>query len=66
MHNKIQRLYNHGSDHIVVIVTGKDSVWKCLVLLCELDFHVRNIIMSNVSKKLLLQNGKAQFKKKVF
>ena len=64
--NKIKRLYNHGSDHIVMIVTRKDSVWKCLVLLYELDFNVRNTVMSNTSKRLMLQNEKAQFKKKVF
>ena len=29
--HKIKRLYNHGSDHIVMIVTRKDGVWKCLV-----------------------------------
>ena len=59
-------MYNHGSDHIVMIVTRKDSVWKCLVLLYELDFNVRNTVMSNMNKKLMLQYGKAQFKKKVF
>ena len=47
-------------------VTRKDSVWKCLVLLYELDFNVRNTVMSNTNKRLMLQNGKAQFKKKVF
>ena len=62
--NKIKRLYNYGSDHIVMIVTKKDSVWKSLVLLYELD--VRNTVMSNTSKKVILQNGKGQFKKKVF
>ena len=61
--NKIKRLYNHGSDHIVMIVTTKDSVWKCLVLLYELDFKVRNTVMSN-KNKLLLHNWKTQFKKK--
>ena len=49
-----------------MIVTRKDSVWKCLVLLYELDFNVRNTVMSSTSKRLMLQNGKAQFKKKVF
>ena len=49
-----------------MIVTRKDSVWKCLVLLYELDFNVKNTVMSNTNKKLTLQNGKAQFKKKVF
>ena len=64
--NKIKRLYNHGSDHIVMIVTRKDSAWKCLVLLYELDFNVRNTGMINTNKKLMFQNGKVQFKKKVF
>ena len=63
--NKIKRLYNHGSDYIVMIATRKDSVWKCLVLLYELDCNVRNTKMSNTKKKLMLYNGKAQFKKKV-
>ena len=63
--NKIKRLYNHGSDHIVMIGTRKDSVWKCLVLLYELDFNVRNTVMRNTSKRLMLQNEKVQFKKKV-
>ena len=49
-----------------MIVTRKDTVWKCLVLLYELDFDVRNTVMSNTKKKLMLQYGKAQFKKKVF
>ena len=49
-----------------MIVTRKDSVWKCLILQYELDFNVRNTVMSNTNKKLMLQNGKAQFKKKVF
>ena len=64
--NKIKRLYNHVSDHIVMIVTRKDSVWKRLLLLYELYFNVRNTVMSNTSKKLMLQNGNPQFKKKVF
>ena len=49
-----------------MIVTRKDSAWKCLVLLYELDFNVRNTVMSTINKRLMLQNGKAQFKKKVF
>ena len=49
-----------------MIVIRKDSVWKCLVLLYELDFNVRKIVMSNTNKRLMLRNGKAQFKKKVF
>ena len=49
-----------------MIVTRKDSVRKCLVLLYELDFNVKNSVMSNTNKRLMLQNGKAQFKKKVF
>ena len=64
--NKIKRLYNQGSDLIVIMVTRKDSAWKCLVLSYELDFKVRNTLMSNTNKKLMLQHGKAQFKKKVF
>ena len=48
-----------------MIVTRKDSVWKCLVLPYELDFNVRNTVMSNRNKKLMLQYGKVQFKKKV-
>ena len=64
--NKIKRPCNHGSDHIVMIVTRKDSVWKCLVLLYQLDFNVRNTVMSNTNKRLMLKNGKAQFKNKVF
>ena len=55
--NKIQRLYNHSGDDIVMIVTRKDSVWKCLVLLYELDFNVMNTVMRNTNKKLMLQNG---------
>ena len=61
-----KRLYNHGSDHIVMIATRKDNVWECLVLLYELDFNVKNTVMSNTNKRLMLQNGKAQFKKEVF
>ena len=57
--DKTKRLCNHGSDHIVMTITRKDSAWKCLVLLYELDFNVRNTVMSNTSKKLMLQNGKA-------
>ena len=49
-----------------MIVTRKDSVLKCLVLLYELDFNVKNTVMSNTNKRLMLQNGKAQFKKEVF
>ena len=49
-----------------MIVTRKDSVWKCLVLLYELDVNVGSTVMSNTNKRLMLQNGKAQFKKKVF
>ena len=49
-----------------MIVTRKDSAWKCLVLLYELDFNVRNTGMINTNKKLMFQNGKVQFKKKVF
>ena len=49
-----------------MIVTRKDSVWKYLVLLYELDFNVRNTVMINTNMRLMLQNGKAQFKKKVF
>ena len=49
-----------------MIVIRKDSVWKCLVLLFELDCKLRNTVMSNTNKKLMLQNGKAQFKNKVF
>ena len=59
--NKIKRLYNHASDHIVMIATRKDSVWKCLVLLHELGFNVRNTEMSNTNKKLMLYSGKTQF-----
>ena len=59
-------MYNHGSDHVVMIVTRKDRIWKCLVLLYELDFNVRKTIMSNTNKKLMSQNGKTQFKKNVF
>ena len=29
--NKIKGLYNHGSNHIVMVVTTKDSVWKSFV-----------------------------------
>ena len=36
------------------------------VLLYELDFNVRNTVMTNTNKRLMLQNGKAHFKKKVF
>ena len=43
-----------------MIFTRKDSEWKCLVLLYELDFNVRNTVMSHTNKKLMLQNGKAQ------
>ena len=46
-----------------MIVIRKDSVWKCLVLLYELDFNVRNTTMSDTKRKLMLQNGKTQFKK---
>ena len=43
-----------------MIVTRKDKVWKFLLLLYELDFfNVRNTVMSNTKKKLMLQNGKA-------
>ena len=49
-----------------MIVTRKDNLWKCLVLLYELCFNVRNTVMSNANKKLMLQNGKAQLKKKDF
>ena len=63
--NKIKRLYNHASGDIVMIATRKDSVWKCLVLLYEIDFNIKNTDMRNVNKKLMLHNGKAQFKKKV-
>ena len=49
-----------------MIVTRKDSAWKYLVLLYELNFNVRNTVMSNTNKRLMLQNGKAQFKKEVF
>ena len=59
--NKIKRLYNHATDHIVIIATRKDSVCKCLVLLYELNFNVRNTEMSNTIKKLMLHNGKTQF-----
>ena len=52
--NKIKRLYNHGNGHIVMIVTRKGSVWKCLVLLYELDFDVRNTVMSDTNKRLML------------
>ena len=31
----------------------------------ELEINVRNTVMSNTNKKLMLQNGKAQFKNKV-
>ena len=40
-----------------MIVTRKDSVWKCLVLLYELDFNVMNTVIRNTNKKLMLQNG---------
>ena len=49
-----------------MIVTRKDSAWKCLLPLYDLDFNVKNAVKSNTNKKLVLQNGKAQFKKKVF
>ena len=49
-----------------MIGTRKDSVWKCLALPYELDFNVRNTAISNKNKKLMLENGKVQFKKKVF
>ena len=49
-----------------MMVTRKDSVSKYLVLLSELDLNVRNTVMSNTNKKLMLQNGNAQFKKKIF
>ena len=49
-----------------MIARRKDSVWKCLALLYELDFKVMNTEMSNTNKKLMLHNGKVQFKKKVF
>ena len=42
-----------------MIASRKDGVWKCLVLLYELDFNVRNTEMSNTNKKLMLHNGKA-------
>ena len=64
--NKIKRLYNHGSNHTVIMVTRKDSVCKYLLLLSELGLNVRNTVMNNTNKKLMLQNGKAQFKKKIF
>ena len=38
--NKIKRLYNHCSDHVIMIVARKDNVWKCVVLPYELDFNV--------------------------
>ena len=49
-----------------MMVTRKDSVSKYLLLLSELDLNVRNTVMSNTNKKLMLQNGNAQFKKKIF
>ena len=48
-----------------MIVTRKDSVWKCQVLLYELDFNVMNTVTSYTNQKLMLQNRKAHFKKKV-
>lgn len=60
-------MYSHGSDHTVMIVTRKDSVWQFLVLLHELDFNVKNTVMSEYyNKKMMLQNAKTQFKKQVF
>ena len=32
-----------------MIITRKGSVWKCLILLYELDFNVRNTVMSNIN-----------------
>ena len=32
-----------------MIITRKGSVWKCLVLLYELDFNVWNTVMSNIN-----------------
>ena len=49
-----------------MIVIRKDSVWKSLVLLYELDFNGRNTEVGKTNKKLILHNGKAQFKKKLF
>ena len=49
-----------------MIVIRKDSVWKSLVLLYELDFNARNTEVGKTNKKLILHNGKAQFKKKLF
>ena len=49
-----------------MIVTRKDSLWKCLVLLNELDFNVKNTVMKNTNKTLMLQNWNVLFHKKVF
>ena len=49
--NKIERLYNHASNHIVIIAARKDSVWKCLVHLYELDFNLRKTEMGRYSLK---------------
>ena len=55
-----------GLSSTSVLNLTKDRVWKCLVLLYESDFNIRNNEMSNTNKKLMLHNGKAQYKKKIF
>ena len=49
--NKIERLYNHACNLIVIIAARKDSVWKCLVYLYELDFNLRKTEMGRHSLK---------------
>ena len=36
--------------------TGKDSVWKCLILPSELDFNIMNNEINNANKKLQFKN----------
>ena len=55
-----------GLSSTSVLNLTKDRVWKCLVLLYKSDFNIRNNERSNRNKKLMLDNGKAQYKKKVF
>ena len=49
--NKIERLYNHACNLIVILAARKDSVWKCLVYLYELDFNLRKTEMGRHNLK---------------
>ena len=49
-----------------MIVTRKDSAWKCLLPLYDLDFNVKNAVKSNTNKKLVLQMGRRSLKRRYF